>query len=191
MLAAYRRCQRIVAGLRLNGRLHKRRRQVSLRLAKDDLRETELIGDPIESAVSPLGQRGQEIAVQTRSAQDRGDADSIVGHFACDGFKRSIFDAAVGQQQYVPRARVDVSQRECGLLDRRKDHGSTAGVEAIERPVQRQRICGRLNRRGPSLVAVELENADFVVRLQPAQRQAAPLPWPGQFSYRSLSRRCR
>ena len=96
--------------------------------------------------------------------EHRGDRHALVSHLANQGLERSLLDTAVGQHEDVLIPRLNVLERVEGLLDRRHDDRASAGIHAVDRALQVDQVRRRLDRRGPTLGSVELDDADLVVR---------------------------
>src|SRR5947208_1070484 len=125
---------------------------------KNQLRQGETIRRVIETTAAPLRDAGEERAVLAWADEHGGHSHSLIRHASRERLERTAFDAAVGEDHNMPRARVDILQREFSFFDRGKNHCSAARGETIEGAIEIEVIGGRLNRGGPALGTVELDD---------------------------------
>jgi hypothetical protein len=130
-------------------------------------------GARVEASPSPTRKILKERRVAAGADEDRVDEDAAVGHASGEGFERTGFDAAVGDDERVAESRPRFEQRVVGLFERLVDDRAAARLQSVQRTLDFDRVRRRLQRGRPSTRTVELDHADFVVRQEPLDRESS------------------
>jgi hypothetical protein len=111
--------------------------------------------------------------------EDGGDIDVILGDQADERLVVRVLHAGVRDDEDVLVTGCDILEAVEGLLDGGVHDRAAHGLHASDGPVDGDLVGGGLQGKGPVLVAVEFDNADPIVGLEPSDRE--PRDLLGQF----------